>query len=688
MRCSTASSRPTPTRRTDALRPAASTAWAPPSSRCCGPATRSSSRTSATPGRSSCATASSPRSPRTTPSCRTSSTRVGSPPTRRRPTRSAPSSPGCSPVRADDEPDLVVRQGRIGDRYLIASDGLTDYVARDTVEEVLTTTADPGECADRLVALALRAGAPDNVTVVVGDLVDIARTDGAAHPARRSSVPRPRASEAPARSPRRPPRRPPRSPGRPARPRGRRRPRRATTGSPSPRRGPAPARGTVLRLARAARRARPSSSPGARTPRTRGPSSSTTSPPTTASSPCSAGVDQTLGPSSLSQPRLLDDDRRRGPPALVPGAASSAASASTTASAADARVDDLRLQAAGLPLGPGHGEACRTVPSRGPRRSRRRRARPHRHVRPTPTSRRPPSTRLASPLRHRRQQLAGVLMSVVSSPTPRKGRNVELVLAHRRGRHRRAGLRQRRASPRAPPARPSLLRRVRLPRHGRRFPPRPALAGVLRRPADAADHDPAQRARTRHDPPTRPRQRQVHRRRAWPCASSSGPRSPSPSRPSSSSLLRDHRILRRYTYLAGGDRLRPARCCRCCPVIGTSIYGSRIWIQLGPFSFQPGEIAKICARDLLRRLPRADARRAVGGRAQGARASPCRAARDLGPILSPGSRASRSSSSSATSAPRCSSSACSSRCSTSRPSGCRGSSSAWACSASAPTRHT
>ena len=77
---------------------------------------------------------------------------------------------------ADDEPDLVVRQGRIGDRYVICSDGLTDYVARPTVEEVLTQVADPGECADRLVALALRAGAPDNVTVVVGDLVDINRT--------------------------------------------------------------------------------------------------------------------------------------------------------------------------------------------------------------------------------------------------------------------------------------------------------------------------------------------------------------------------------------------------------------------------------------------------------------------------------------------------------------------------------
>jgi protein phosphatase len=68
-----------------------------------------------------------------------------------------------------------VRQGRIGDRYLICSDGLSDYVARDTIDEVLLGVSDPGECADRLVALALRAGAPDNVTVVVGDLVEIGR---------------------------------------------------------------------------------------------------------------------------------------------------------------------------------------------------------------------------------------------------------------------------------------------------------------------------------------------------------------------------------------------------------------------------------------------------------------------------------------------------------------------------------
>ena len=30
------------------------------------------------------------------------------------------------------------------------------------------------------------------------------------------------------------------------------------------------------------------------------------------------------------------------------------------------------------------------------------------------------------------------------------------------------------------------------------------------------------------------------------------------------------------------------------PVLGQEIYGSRIWIGFGPFSFQPGELAKIC----------------------------------------------------------------------------------------------
>jgi len=79
--------------------------------------------------------------------------------------------------RPEDEPDLVVREARPGDRYLIASDGLTDYVAADTINELLVGAADAGTTADQLVDLALRAGAPDNVTVIVGDIIDVAKQE-------------------------------------------------------------------------------------------------------------------------------------------------------------------------------------------------------------------------------------------------------------------------------------------------------------------------------------------------------------------------------------------------------------------------------------------------------------------------------------------------------------------------------
>ncbi|TPG17155.1 PP2C family protein-serine/threonine phosphatase [Pedococcus bigeumensis] len=75
----------------------------------------------------------------------------------------------------DDEPDVTVREARIGDRYLIASDGLTDYVAGDTIAELVLAGETPAATADRLVALALKAGAPDNVTIVIGDVVDITK---------------------------------------------------------------------------------------------------------------------------------------------------------------------------------------------------------------------------------------------------------------------------------------------------------------------------------------------------------------------------------------------------------------------------------------------------------------------------------------------------------------------------------
>ena len=71
---------------------------------------------------------------------------------------------------ADVEPDVSVREARAGDRYLLCTDGLSDVVSTETIFETLQLP-DPQESADRLVELALRGGGPDNVTVVVADVV-------------------------------------------------------------------------------------------------------------------------------------------------------------------------------------------------------------------------------------------------------------------------------------------------------------------------------------------------------------------------------------------------------------------------------------------------------------------------------------------------------------------------------------
>jgi protein phosphatase len=57
-----------------------------------------------------------------------------------------------------------------GDRFLLCSDGLTDYVTDDIIGETLRTHPDRHECAAELIARTLEAGAPDNVTVIVCDV--------------------------------------------------------------------------------------------------------------------------------------------------------------------------------------------------------------------------------------------------------------------------------------------------------------------------------------------------------------------------------------------------------------------------------------------------------------------------------------------------------------------------------------
>ncbi|GAA1881857.1 PP2C family protein-serine/threonine phosphatase [Lapillicoccus jejuensis] len=76
----------------------------------------------------------------------------------------------------EDEPDLSVRELKPGDRYLLCSDGLSDFVRGEVVQEILTEARTAEEAAERCIAVALKAHARDNVTVVVADVVDLDTT--------------------------------------------------------------------------------------------------------------------------------------------------------------------------------------------------------------------------------------------------------------------------------------------------------------------------------------------------------------------------------------------------------------------------------------------------------------------------------------------------------------------------------
>ncbi|MGO4601597.1 protein phosphatase 2C domain-containing protein [Terrabacter sp. 2YAF2] len=72
----------------------------------------------------------------------------------------------------DDEPDTSLREAKIGDRFLMCSDGLSDFVGADVIEEILREARTPDEAADRCIEIALKASTRDNVTVIVAEVVD------------------------------------------------------------------------------------------------------------------------------------------------------------------------------------------------------------------------------------------------------------------------------------------------------------------------------------------------------------------------------------------------------------------------------------------------------------------------------------------------------------------------------------
>jgi protein phosphatase len=113
--------------------------------------------------------------------------------------RITPEEAGAHPQRSlitkamdgrDIEPEYSVRQVLPGDRYLICSDGLSSVVSAETIAQTMREYVDPKQCVDRLLALALRGGGPDNITIIVADASDddiveqAPMVGGAASPAR------------------------------------------------------------------------------------------------------------------------------------------------------------------------------------------------------------------------------------------------------------------------------------------------------------------------------------------------------------------------------------------------------------------------------------------------------------------------------------------------------------------------
>ncbi len=76
-----------------------------------------------------------------------------------------------------DSPEVIkldesIREAVPGDRWLLCSDGLFGVVSHAAITQTLTNQPDLTKCVDELIGMALVAGAPDNITVIVADIVE------------------------------------------------------------------------------------------------------------------------------------------------------------------------------------------------------------------------------------------------------------------------------------------------------------------------------------------------------------------------------------------------------------------------------------------------------------------------------------------------------------------------------------
>ncbi len=71
-------------------------------------------------------------------------------------------------VRALVEPDLVELTPRIGDLFVLCSDGLTNHLEDHEIGKIVGEESDLSEACERMIELAKHRGGEDNITVVVG----------------------------------------------------------------------------------------------------------------------------------------------------------------------------------------------------------------------------------------------------------------------------------------------------------------------------------------------------------------------------------------------------------------------------------------------------------------------------------------------------------------------------------------
>ena len=82
-------------------------------------------------------------------------------------------------VDASPELEAEVYDAVVGERWLLCSDGLNAVMKPAAIESLLRSDAELDEIAQTLVRATLKRGAPDNVTVVVLEVVDAADLESA-----------------------------------------------------------------------------------------------------------------------------------------------------------------------------------------------------------------------------------------------------------------------------------------------------------------------------------------------------------------------------------------------------------------------------------------------------------------------------------------------------------------------------